>query len=221
MKTTIIIPTVSFDRFDLLFREIKSIQSGLYKGDLHIVIIVDGDKKLYEAIGTKVEKMSSEDCVVILNEKRSGWVFSTNRGFKEFESEYYIYASDDLVFPPDCIECAMEAMEKHFPDGNGVVSLGKKTKCIFGLVGNKWVEHFPKREVFCPYYTHYGADAEHTQYAHETGRFAFASKRDSQVKHFRLNDRTRIYSRTSREKDLKLHHDRQKRERLWGTNFDR
>ena len=221
MKITIAIPIVSFDRFDLLFREIKSIQAGTYKGDLPIVIVVDGDKKLYQAVGAKMIELSLRDCTVILNEKRSGWVFSTNRVFKEFKSDYYIYASDDLIFPPDCIERAVEAMKKHFPDGNGVVSLGKKTKCIFGLIGNKWVEHFPKREVFCPYYTHYGSDAEHTQYCQEEGRFAFARKRDSQVKHYRLNDTTRIFARRSREKDLMLHHDRQKRNRLWGRNFDR
>ena len=109
MKITIIIPTVSFGRFSLLFKMIKSIRRGFYR-DFHIVIVVDGNQKLYEAIGAKVEKLYSHGISVILNRERRGWVFSTNRVLKEFNSPYYIYASDDLIFPPDCIENAMITM---------------------------------------------------------------------------------------------------------------
>ena len=220
MKITIIIPTVSFGRFSLLFKMIKSIHRGLYK-DFCIVIVIDGNRKLYETIGAKVEKLYSRSVSVILNKERRGWVFSTNRVLKEFNSPYYIYASDDLIFPSDCIENAMITMKERFPDGYGVVSLGRKVKAIFGLFGNKWVEHFPKREVFCPYYIHYSADREHTEFMKKIGKFAYSPKRDSQVKHFRLKVETCIISRSSRSRDLILRSERKKNNRLWGINFDR
>jgi len=218
---TIAIPTCSFGRFDLLADMIDSINRGTYRSaNIHIVIVVDGDPRLYEAVKKRNEKFGLPNVSIILNKKRSGWVFSVNRVLKEFESEFYIYASDDLIFPHDCIENAMITMQEHFPTGFGVVSLGKKTKCIFGLIGNEWVKHFPKREVFCPYYTHYGADAEHTDFCKKIGKFTYPPKRDSQVKHFRLNDETRIFARKSRTRDLILHRNRKERGRLWGENFD-
>lgn len=217
MKITIAIPTCSFGRYDLLVNMIDSIRKGIYK-DVHIVIVVDGDPRLYEKIS---EWKKPPGISVVLNKKRSGWVYSVNCVLKEFKSDYYIYASDDLIFPPDCIENAMITMQREFPDGYGVVSLGRKTKCIFGLIGNKWVNHFPKREVFCPYYIHYGADAEHTRFCQKIEKFTYPPKRDSQVKHYRLNDETRIFARSSRTRDLTMRRSRELRGRLWGENFDR
>lgn len=216
MKITMAIPIVSFDRLGLLEEEIKSIRAGMYK-NVYIVIIVDGDPELHEAVK---EKFPSLNGSIILNKKRRGWVASINRVFREFDSEYYIYGSDDLVYPPDCIKKAMEMMKKCFPDGYGVVTLGRRPKAIFGLIGNKWVEHFPGRQVFCPFYTHYAADAEHTRFCKEIGKFAFPPDRECQVKHHRLNDETRRYSRRTRDKDRSLHKDRQARGRLWGVNYD-
>jgi len=216
MSIIIGIPTVSPDRLTLLEEEIESINKSTYI-NIYIIIVVDGDAKLYE---TAKKKFSAFNISVIQNTKRRGWVASTNRVLKEFNAEYYIYGSDDLVFPPACIEGAMFMMDKEFPDGDGVVTLGRRHKAIFGLIGNKWVNRFPDRQVFCPFYTHYGADPEHTQYAHKVKRFAFHPNRDMQVKHYRRNDETRRFSRSSRTKDRALYADRQERGRLWGVDFE-
>ena len=127
----------------------------------------------------------------------------------------------DLIFPSDCIENAMITMKKHFPDGYGVVTLGRKHKAIFGLIGDKWVRHFPNRQMLCPYYTHYGSDPEHTAFARKIGKFAYPPKRDSQVKHYRINDKTRILSRKSRTRDLRLLNRRKEKGRIWGIDFER
>jgi len=217
MLITIAIPIVSFDRLELLAKEVKSIEAGTYK-DIYIVIVVDGNRKLYEAIKKEIPLIKGE---IILNEKRRGWVASINRVFKEYDSPYYIYGSDDVFYPALCIENAMKTMMEKFPDGYGVVSLGRRTKCIFGIVGRKWIEHFPKREMLCPYYTHYGADAEHGRFAKEVDKFAYPPDRKTQVLHYRINDATRTFSRKSRTKDLTLHRNRKERGRTWGINFDR
>lgn len=216
MLVTIGIPIVSFDRLRLLEEEIESLKLGIYQ-DYYIVVVVDGNAELYEAI----KKIPSFKGSVVLNRERKGWVYSTNLVFRKFKSDYYIYGSDDLIFPPDCIEKAMITMKEKFPDGYGVVTLGRKHKAIFGLIGNKWVEHFPDRQVFCPYYTHYGSDPEHTAFAYRIEKFAYPEDRKSQVKHHRLNDETRRFSRKSRDKDLALHKERLARNRIWGINFDR
>ncbi len=215
MKIIISIPSCSSSRIDLLVKTVESIQAGSYK-NVHPVIVADGNPHIAEVANKRLHNVS-----VISNKERIGWVASTNRVLKEFNSPYYIYAADDLVFPPDCIEYAMATMGKCFPDGEGVVSIGRKTKAIFGLIGNKWVEHFPGRQVFCPFYKHYGGDAEHSQYARETKRFAYSPKRDSQVMHHRLKDETCILARRWRHGDLTLHKERKERNRLWGVNFER
>ncbi len=217
MSIIIGIPTVCSDRFSMLVEEVESINNGTYK-DFYIIIVVDGDRELHEKIS---KKLSAFNVSVILNKKRLGWVASTNRVFKQFPAPYYIYGSDDLIFPPKLIEGAMDIMREKFPDGDGVVTLGRKHKAIFGLIGRKFVEHFPDHQVFCPYYTHYGSDAEHTRFAHKLERFAFHPNRDLQVKHYRRNDETRRFSRSTRDVDRALYRDRQERGRLWGVDFER
>lgn len=216
MKIIISIPTCSSSRIPLLVKTVESIQAGSYK-NVHPVIVADGNSYVLEEANKRLHNVS-----IIMNRERVGWVVSTNRVLKEFDSEYYIYAADDLIFPSDCIECAMGKMRKRFSDGYGVVTLGRKTKAIFGLFGNKWVEHFPDRQVFCPYYRHYGADSEHTQFCKKIGKFAYSSKRDSQVKHFRLKDETcRIARSCYRTKDLDLRKERREKGLIWGVSFDR
>lgn len=219
MTITIGIPIVCFDRLNLLIEEIKSIEKGTYK-DVHIVVIVDGNRNLYNDLKKVLPKFHVR-LSIIRNGKGRGWVASINRILKEFESEYYIYGSDDLVFPPDCLEATMTTMKERFPDGFGVVTLGRKHKCIFGLIGRKWIEQFPDRQVFCPFYRHYGADAEHTAFAQRIGKFAFPKNREIQVKHHRINDRTRMFSRSSRYKDLTLWRKRLEEDRIWGVSFER
>ena len=216
MKITISIPTCSSSRIPLLIKTVESIQSGSYK-DVHPVIVADGNPYIAEEANKRLHNVS-----VIMNRERVGWVVSTNRVLKEFDSEYYIYAADDLVFPENCIECAMATMREHFPDGKGVVTLGRKPKAIFGLFGRKWVEHFPDRQVFCPFYKHYGADHEHTQFCKKIGKFAYPPNRDSQVEHHRLKDETcRIARSCYRTKDLNLAKKRREKNLIWGISFER
>ena len=213
-KIIIAIPTCSSERIPLLIQTVKSIQAGSYK-NIHIVIVVDGNPHISEVVSKQLHNIT-----IISNEKRMDWVFSTNRVLKEFDSEYYIYASDDLIFPPDCIKNAMKAMQKYFPDGFGVISLGKKNKCIFGLFGNKWINHFPNREVFCPDYIHYCSDGELLRIVKKLKKFAFPPERESQVKHFRLNDETRRLARRIRARDREIWHKREEKGYLWGIDFN-
>jgi len=214
MKITIIIPTCSSERIPLLIQTVESIQAGSYK-NVHPVIVVDGNPYIQKVANKKLHHVS-----VILNRERRDWIFSSNRVLEEFDSEYYIYASDDLIFPLDCIECAMATMKRCFPDGFGIVDLGRKNRGTFGLFGHKLVDHFPDGEVFCPDYIHYSGDSELCRAAKKMEKYAFPPERESQVQHFRMNDETRILARRVRTRDHEIRRRRTEKGYLWGIDFN-
>lgn len=218
-RVTIMIPTIFLERFEMLVGTIDSIQAGSYE-NIHVVIVSDGNLKLYEAVKTRNEWLKYENITVLINEKRMDWNASINRILKEVDSEYYIYASDDLVFPSDCIECAMVAMRKRFSDGFGVVSIGKKNNGAFGLFGRKWVDHFPGRQVMCPDLIHYGGDTELYRAANKLGKFAYPRKRESQVKHARPKDDTWRAARKAKRSDHAIFRKREEMGYTWGVDFN-
>lgn len=215
MKIIIIIPTCSSERIPLLIQTVESIQTGLYK-NVHPVIVADGNHYIYRIVKKRLHNVS-----VIFNKERRDWIFSSNRVLKEFDSEYYIYASDDLIFPPDCIECAMVTMERCFPDGFGVVDLGRKDRGTFGLFGHKLVDHFPDSKVFCPEYIHYSGDSELCQAVKKMKKYVYLPEREKQVQHFRMNDETRILARRVRTRDHEIRRRRTVKGYLWGIDFNR
>ena len=213
MKVIVIIPTCSNSRINLLIQTVESIQAGSYK-DVHPVIVADGNPHISEVANKRLQHVS-----VILNKKRMDWIFSINRVLKEFGSEYYIFASDDLIFPPDCIEMAMKAMEKHFPGGDGIVGIGRKGRSAFGLFGDKFVERFPNREVFCPDFTHYGSDSELFRTVKELGKIVYLPE-ECRVKHFRNKDETWRLARRIRAKDREVFDERKRKGYKWGIDFN-
>jgi len=213
-KITIAIPSCSSTRIPVLIRTVESIQAGIYK-NVHPVIVADGNSHIYEVANKQLHHVT-----VIANEKRRDWVFSINRVLKEFDSDYYVFASDDLVFPRDCLKCTMARMQECFPDGFGVVSMGKKNKTTFGLFGRKFADHFPDHQVFCPDYIHYAGDSELERTVKNLGKYAFPPKRDSSVNHFRLKDDTWRLARTVRDRDHTIRNERWKKGYIWGIDFN-
>jgi len=193
---------------------VESIQVGTYK-DVHPVIVADGNSHIQEIANKELHNVS-----VILNKKRMDWIFSVNRVFREFDSQYYIYASDDLVFPPDCIENAMLAMQEHFPDGFGLVTIAKRKRCPFGLIGRKFVEHFPNRQVFCPDYIHFCSDTELQHVVKKLGIFTHPRKRESQVKHFREKGETWKLAHQVKIRDSVMRNKREEKGYKWGIDFN-
>lgn len=214
MSIKIIIPTCSEDRIRLLVKEIETIRAGTYK-NVHPIIVADGSLYIYAFASKHLRNVT-----VLLNNERIGWIRSINRVLREFYSQYYIYASDDLEFPHDCIENAMKTMLRKFPDGDGLITIGKKTRCCFGLIGHKFVERFPGHQVFCPDYRHYRSDTELFYAANQLERFAYPKKRDSQVLHHREKDETWRLARKVREEDFAVSNERKKRGYLWGIDFN-
>ena len=212
MRVNVIIPT--YNRLESLKRAVKSISESDYD-DVCISIIVDGNRGMFT-------KILAEPANIILNEKRMDWVLSMNRALREMEdTDAVLYAADDLEFPPYAIPEAVEAMKEHFPDGDGLVGLNQNCAGIdsaFGLMGRKFIERFPERQVFCPDYVHFVGDAELGAFAKSIGKFYFCSgvtlkhERNQQDETFRLG--MAMWGR-----DLAMNLKRQVYRLLWGSNF--
>ena len=213
-KVIIAIPSCSSTRIPLLIRTVESIQAGEYK-NVHPVIVADGNPRIEREVKEKLHHIT-----VILNEKRMDWVFSINRILREFDSDYYIFGSDVLFFPPDCIKCAMARMQECFLDGFGVVSIAKKNKTTFGLFGRKFADHFPDRQVFCPDFIHYASDAELMRAVRTLGKYAFPPKRDSSVQHSRPKDDTWRLARSVKTRDHAIRDERIAKGYIWGVDFN-
>jgi len=217
MKVTVIIPSCSSQRIPLLTGTIDSILASTYK-DVYPVIIADGNEEIYKTIK---DKYYMRLLGVFLNVDRKDWVYSINHALKSLKSDYYIYASDDLIFPPDCIENAVNVMQRDYPDGDGVVSIGRKNRCVFGLMGNKFINRFPDRQVFCPDYIHYCSDSELLGTVKRLGKLTYPPDRQCQVKHFRMKDETWRLARRARTRDREIHRERQEKGYQWGIDFNR
>ena len=110
-------------------------------------------------------------------------------------------------------------MGERFPDGDGIVSIGKKHRVAFGLLGRKFADRFPNRQVFCPDFIHYGSDSELFRTISIWGKMAFIAHRPSSVNHARPKDETWRLARASRGRDHRIYFKRQEMGLNWGIEF--
>lgn len=97
--------------------------------------------------------------------------------------------ADDIVFKPGAIQVALDALNKLFPDGDGVIGLDvenmtqkQKSPYAFMLIGNKFFNERLKRRMFFPGYLHFFADTELGEAANKIGRFELC--KEAKVYHF-------------------------------------
>lgn len=212
MHIDILIPT--YDRLEPLKKCIKSIVDSDYK-NLSTVIIVDGNKKMLDGL-------KDEPIEILFNPERMDYVFSINKAMKHTAGDAVLYASDDLLFWPDCISNAVKAMKEHFPDTDGLVVLKqvhKESGSAFGLLGRKFINRFPDSAVFCPEFIHYAGDTELKRFARSIERFYQC--REAIVDHSRPHDNTRTLAREVKRHDKRTHSRRKERRFIWGYNFER
>jgi len=211
MHVSVVIPTL--DRQKLLSRTIKSIRASSYK-DLTIVIIVDGNPDLLKA----ARRMPAD--TVMWNEKRQDWIRSMNRALASIDDGAVLYASDDLVFEPRCIEHAVQRLKRKTPKGDGLVPINQDVRgcsTAFGLLGRAFIERFPQRAVFCPDYIHYCSDAELGRFTRSIGRLFMCD--EARVTHYRPKDNTYRTAKPVEQRDLGYQRMRVAEGLLWGKSF--
>lgn len=213
-NVNVVIPTL--DRFGLIRKTINSIAAGKYK-KFSITIIVDDNREPYfKRLKNYYCEKPNLKIDIKLNRRRLGWPNSLNRVFKETDSDFYFYASDDLMFKPNTIERAMLDMNRFFPGGDGVIGitqqLGKFCPAAFGLIGRRFVNRFPERSVFYPRYVHFCGDSELWRYSRKIKRFHLSK---AAVHHMRPFDSCKKLAQTTLSRDRKIWFPRRDSGQFW------
>jgi len=212
----VILPSCSTERLPMLIRTCGTVMAQTHQRTKPLVV-ADGNVEIFNAI-------RNLDLCALFNETRRDWIYSINRVVATVPSDFYVYASDDLIFDPDCIKNAMAVMRNKFPDGDGVVSIRqilereKGCSTAFGMFGTKFADRFPNRAVFCPDYVHYYSDAELGRVAAALNRLAHCE--NATVKHSRPRDETWRLAHTVLNRDKTVRQDRRKRGFEWGLDFE-
>ena len=158
-----------------------------------------------------------------------------NNFVKQSNAGLLLFLCDDTALDVDCLTNAAKAMQKQFPDGDGVVGLNVTnyppswpeaiTQYGFRLVGKKFHRRFPIGQAYCPEYYRFYVDTEMGEYAKAVGKFFFCE--DARMQHFHPNapggtlDETHYANRGEKQKwDIEIWNARQAKGYMWGTNFD-
>jgi len=145
-------------------------------------------------------------------------------------SDAMCYLNDDVILFEDTIEMIVKEFEENFPDYDGIVGLNqlnlndfKTVDGAFGVIGIKYAERFPAKQVWCPDYNRFFADFELWQFAQSIGKFVFSHR--AQINHMhpitnrQLADATHADVRQWLAVDRKINQLRKNRDLLWGRDF--
>lgn len=137
-----------------------------------------------------------------------------------------IVSSDDIYYEDNAIETALECMKEKFPDTDGVIGFnvynmpGQSHDGAVTLVGDKFLNRFENRQMFCPQYLHFYVDTELAMYAKKVDKFFWC--KDAKVYHEHPSVTGRPDATHKYKRDYKHNHDsgvfssRQDRGLLWG-----
>ena len=154
-----------------------------------------------------------------------------NDYLKNMESDMLLYLNDDIEIFDDTLSVILREFERNFPDTDGVLGINQvnihdihKVEAAFGVIGKKYADRFPNREVFCPAYNRFWADFELWQYAKSIGKFVFC--RQAQLNHYHPSINKEWEDSTHNEVRKYLRQDKltfQKRQAaglLWGKTYE-
>ena len=151
------------------------------------------------------------------------------------DGDCFVYICDDVELSPGCIAAALCDLERLWPDGDGMVgfhqSIAGRTDgwsaSAMGLVGRAFAERFPDRQLFCPDYTRFHADAELGAYAKSLCRLSYCQ--GANLIHYHpahvkseMDETHRIVREPAAvAADKAAHEARKARGLVWGTSFER
>lgn len=199
MSLAVVIPT--FNRFEKLANCIASVEAQVTDFPVRIHAIEDVDHLM--AFGV--------------------W----NKFLKENPGTNVAYICDDTVLRPNCLQAAWNALTKLNMDGlvgfhqANIQGKSGTSQSAMGIIGTKFADRYPGRQVFCPLYTRFVADDELGQYARKLGKFIFCT--EAQLDHYHpahykdLVDETHNLVREplAVTRDRNLHKKRKAENRLW------
>jgi len=217
-RVTVVIPTRG--RIDKLQRCLNTIP---YEDWLDAIVVCDGDAEGYSRLMRRYE--GGKGIEIRLIEGHHGAVFCRNSVMPEIK-DGVLYATDDITFFERSIEYAFQTFNERFPDDDGVVGFvqegtnGNFHPTGVALVGKKFLDRYPNRQLFNPAYFHFSCQEIHWL-AMKLGKFV----QDKRAKVFHYHpgfdksemDVTHREARIFRQQDLSLIRERERRGLIWGV----
>lgn len=154
-----------------------------------------------------------------------------NKFLRNTQADGMLYLNDDVLLEEDFFCQVLEEFPQQFPDFDGVMGVrqvnlpkDQTVEGAFGIIGKKYAERFPEKQVFCPDYDRFYGDFEVWRQAEHVKKFYFCST--ARIIHLHpctdknLEDDTHKDVRTYLRKDKETYSIRQQRNWLWGRNYD-
>lgn len=126
---------------------------------IEIILIFDGDHA-----GWKKFRHSGNRCIYMVG--HNGAVKCRNTWISTSKADFILYATDDIIFDEYSIETVFESMTRNFPDGDGVCGFHQEGNDKYhptgvALVGKKFIDRYPGRQLFNPDYFHFACQEIH------------------------------------------------------------
>ena len=210
-KITILIATRN--RIEKLQKTLASIPKRSY---IETLLVFDGDKE-----GLEYFKGKGQRCFYI--SKHIGSVAARNLALRLYNIDGLLYATDDIIFEHHSIPHAFHFFNKKFPDNDGVVGFVQNKSFHptgVALVGNKFLNRYPEKQLFYPKYYHFACQ-EILSYCETFPEKKFYQDEKAKIIHFHPcfykneNDKTHVEARKFKEQDLKMSAERKERNLVW------
>jgi len=230
MKVDIVIPT--YKRINQLLSCIDSIKiarSNVFEHEIKLKIFVSTIKEYQILDNLRIINFWTD--IILMGKKYIAPIF-WNDYLKEMKSDAMVYINDDVELDKNCIKEGIKALKSLNLDGViGFKQFNAKPNAIvckgaFGMIGSKFADRFPKRQVFCPDYIAFGLDTELWKFSESIGRFIYCET--ALLKHYhptftgQNKDETYQHNRKiGRNYDTQIRNLRGERGLLWGKTFER
>jgi len=213
LRMTVLIATRN--RLEKLINTLESIPQIDW---LDIVVVFDGDKENYDAMS---DYRSDMKCYLV--EKHSGSVYCRNYGISKIEENRNIlYATDDITFPKRAFDKYLEEFNEAFPDDDGVMGIAQNnphSPTGVALVGKKFIDRYPGRQLFDPKFYHFAAQEVH-RLALKLDKFAYsesaATTHYSPNRNKKYMDQTHSDARKRKKEDFALMKKKEQEGSIWG-----
>jgi len=225
MKLDLVIP--SKNRKDKLETCLNSIFHSNFLGQVEVYLYfsIKGESTYFRKITKGISWIHIRD----LESYRVPEFWNTH--LKNMTADGLCYLNDDIELFPETLTIIQDNFNNTFPDYDGVMGLNQvninspsKVEGAFGVIGSKYADRFPDRQVFCPDYNRFFGDYEIWRYSKSIDKFLFCST--AQLLHHhpitnkKLEDATHRDVRTWLDEDRATFNERKRRDLLWGCSWE-
>ena len=222
MLFDIVIP--SHLRLTKLLRCVQSIEKAKKQYDVSLHIYFTQASELAEF----KQKYNKEWVFYYITNYKKASVF-WNKHLYTMKADIMVYLNDDVVVAENLIQKISGEIQAQCPDYDGVLGIFQSNlpkdhtlPTAFGVIGKKFAERFPNRQVFCPDYFRFFGDKELEIFASSINKLYYS--KDLRLEHHHPaysngKDVTHRLVRKYLPEDRYTFQTRQNKKLLWGQDF--